>query len=181
MVRVSPPSSFFSDQLDRIRTASRLGAVLDLACGRGRHCLAAAEAGVAVIGIDRNRDSLAELQDTASRRRLAVQTVLADLESPAEIPIARERCGVVLVFRYLHRPLSRAITRILAPGGLLIYETFTADQAELGNGPRNPHFLLQRGELCDLFSELEIVEHWEGVNPDPHPAALARLVARARP
>ncbi len=181
MADVFPPSSFFSDQLDRIHNASRLGAVLDLACGRGRHCLAAAESGVAVIGIDRNRDFLAQLQGAASRRRLAVQTVLANLESPAEIPIGRERCGVVLVFRYLHRPLSRAITRLLAPGGLLVYETFTADQLELGYGPRNPDFLLQRGELCDLFSELEIVEHWEGVSPDPRPAALARLVARAHP
>ncbi len=179
MVEISPPSSFFSDQLDRIRTASRLGAVVDLACGRGRHCLAAAEFGVPVIGIDWNRDYLAQLQGVAFRRRLAVQAVLANLESPAEIPIGRERCGVVLVFRYLHRPLARTIVRLLAPGGLLVYETFTAAQVELGHGPRNPDFLLERGELCDLFSELEIVEHWEGISPDPRPAALARIVARA--
>ena len=179
MVEISPPSSFFSGQLDRIRTASRLGAVVDLACGHGRHCLAAAESGLPVIGIDRNRDALAQLRAVASRRRLAIETVLADLESPTGIPIGRERCGVVLVFRYLHRPLSRAITRLLAPGGLLVYETFTAAQVELGYGPRNPDFLLERGELCDLFSELEIVEHWEGINPEPRPAALARLVARA--
>jgi SAM-dependent methyltransferase len=179
-VEISPPSSFFGDQLDRIGAASRLGAVVDLACGRGRHCLAAAESGVPVIGIDWNRDFLAQLQSVAARRPLAVQTVLANLESPAEIPIARERCGAVLVFRYLHRPLAPSIIRLLAPGGLLVYETFTADQLELGYGPRNPDFLLERGELCDLFSELEIVEHWEGVDRDPRPAALARLVARAR-
>ncbi len=180
MVEIPPPSPFFSDQLDRIRIASRLGAVVDLACGRGRHCLATAESGVSVIGIDRNRDVLARLRGVATRRRLTIQTILANLESPSGIPIARERCGVVLVFRYLHRPLSREIADLLAPGGLLIYETFTTAQLEFGYGPRNPDFLLKRGELCELFSGLEIVDHWEGISPGPRPAALARLVARAR-
>jgi tellurite methyltransferase len=181
MLEISAPSSLFRDQLHRVRAASRLGAVVDFACGRGRHCLAAAESGVSVIGIDRNRDFLAPLRSVASRRRLAIQTVLADLESSAGFPIGRGRCGAVLVFRYLHRPLSDAITRLLAPGGLLVYETFTAAQIEFGYGPRNPDFLLERGELCDLFSELEILEYWEGVSEDPRPSALARLVARAHP
>ncbi len=69
---------------------------------------------------------------------------------------------------------------MLAPGGLLVYETFTTGQIELGYGPRNPEHLLARGELRQLFSDLEILEYWEGVRPDPRPAALARLVARAR-
>jgi SAM-dependent methyltransferase len=179
MLEVSPPSAFFRDQLDRIRGASRLGAVVDLACGRGRHCLAAAESGVPVIGIDRNRDFLASLRGVAAQRRLAIQPVLADLESAAGIPIARGRCGAILVFRYLHRPLSRAITHLLTPGGLLVYETFTTAQLEFGYGPRNPDFLLEHGELRELFSALEIVEYWEGVSEAPRPAALARLVARA--
>ena len=113
MVEISPPSSFFSDQLDRIRTASRLGAVVDLACGRGRHCFAAAESGISVIGIDRNRDFLAQLRGVASRRRLTIQTVLANLESPTGIPIGRERCGVIrsartltFGFRGAARPMS---------------------------------------------------------------------------
>ncbi len=178
-MEISPPSSFFRDQLERIHAASRLGAVVDLACGRGRHCLAAAEAGLSVIGIDRNRDFLASLTSVATQRELPIRTVLADLESPTEIPIGRGRCGAVLVSRYLHRPLSPAIIGLLAPGGLLVYETFTTAQLELGYGPRSPDFLLERGELRGLFSELETVEYWEGISEDSRPAALARLVARA--
>ena len=139
----------------------------------------AAESGISAIGIDRNRDFLAPLRSVASRRRLPIHTVLANLESPAEIPIGRGRCGVVLVFRYLHRPLARAIAQLLAPGGLLVYETFTTDQTKLGYGPQNPDFLLEHGELCGLFDGLEVLEHWEGIRPSPRPAALARLVARA--
>jgi len=180
MPKLSPPSPLFREQLDRILAASGLGAVVDLACGRGRHALAAAEAGIPVIGIDRNRAYLEELRSAAARRTLAVETALADLESPAEIPLRSACCGALLIFRYLHRPLAPAIRRVLAPGGLLVYETFTTEQRVLGTGPRNPDHLLEPGELPRLFSELEILEHWEGVSGDGESAHVARIVARAR-
>jgi SAM-dependent methyltransferase len=181
MPKRSPPSDFFSDQLARIRAASQLGVVLDLACGRGRHTLAAAAAGIPAVGIDRNRAFLTELREAAAQREYAVETLHADLEDPSEIPLRSHCCGVVLVFRYLHRPLIPAIARVLAPGGLLIYETFTTDQRSLGTGPRNPDHLLEPGELPDLFSELEILEHWEGLSSEIESAQVARITARANP
>jgi len=181
MPKRSPASEFFSDQLTRIRAASRLGVVADLACGRGRHTLAAAAAGIPVIGIDRNRTFLRELREAAAQREVAVETLRADLENPAEIPLRSRCCGAVLVFRYLHRPLIPAIARVLAPGGLLIYETFTVHQRTLGSGPRNPDYLLEPGELPELFSELEILDHWEGLSKGSDPAHVARIVARAAP
>jgi len=177
----SPPSDFFSDQLAQIRAASQLGVVADLACGRGRHALAAAAAGIPVVGIDRNRASLTELCEAAAQRKLAVETLRADLENPAEIPLRSQCCGAILVFRYLHRPLAPAIARALAPGGLLVYETFTTDQRALGTGPRNPDHLLEPGELPELFSELEILDHWEGPGGEPENSQVARITARARP
>jgi SAM-dependent methyltransferase len=84
-----------------------------------------------------------------------------------------------LVFRYLHRPLIPAILRVLAPGGLLVYETFTNDQRALESGPRNPDHLLESGELPALFSELEILDHWEGLSGGTECAQLARIAARA--
>jgi tellurite methyltransferase len=181
MSKRSPPSKFFRDQLARIRAASRLGVVVDLACGLGRHTLAAAEAGIPVIGIDRNRAFLSELRAAAAQRELALETVRADLEHPAEIPLRSHCCGVVLVFRYLHRPLIPAILRVLAPGGLLVYETFTNDQRALGTGPRNPDHLLESGELPELFSKLEILDHWEGLSSGTECAQVARISARANP
>ncbi len=181
MPKRSPASKFFSDQLTRIRAASRLGVVADLACGRGRHTLAAAAAGIPVIGIDRNQSFLTELREAATQREIAVETLRADLENPAEVPLQSRRCGAVLVFRYLHRPLIPAIVRLLVPGGLLVYETFTVHQRRLGTGPRNLDYLLEPGELPELFSELKILVHWEGLSEGPEQAHVAHIIAHAGP
>jgi SAM-dependent methyltransferase len=180
MTETSPPSAFLADQLERLRGVAERGAILDLACGLGRNALPVAQAGLPVIGVDRNRDSLDQLRAAAKQQQLAIDTIHADLESPSEIPIRSESCAAVLIFRYLHRPLTPAIQRILAPGGLLFYETFTIAQVELGYGPGSPAHLLSHGELPELFAELEILEHWEGVQTAHRPAAVGQLVAQKR-
>jgi hypothetical protein len=87
-------------------------------------------------------------------------------------------CGAILVFRFLVRELAPAIVQALRPGGLLLYETFTIHQRDLGQPPSNPAFLLDPAELPKLFSELQLVAHEELISGGPNPAALARLVAR---
>jgi hypothetical protein len=42
------------------------------------------------------------------------------------------------------------LLKAVAPGGLLIYETFALAQAALGR-PRRPEFLLRPGELLDIL------------------------------
>jgi len=175
---MSEPSAFFAAQAARVRAAARRGPVVDLACGRGRHCLAAAADGAHAIGLDRNRDFLEELRQTARRRRLRVDCVRADLERDPHLPFKTGSCAVILVFRFLYRPLAPRIEAALQPGGLLLYETFTRDQAELAGGPSNPAFLLEPGELPGLFPGLEILEHWEGRTAGERPTAVARLAAR---
>ena len=69
----------------------------------------------------------------------------------------------------------------LQPGGLLVYETFTIHQRDLGYGPKNEHFLLHDGELGELFAALEMIDYWEGqTQEDGPPATVARLAARKR-
>ncbi len=172
------PSSFFREQAALLREAARLGVVCDLACGRGRSALAAAELGARVVAIDRDRDALRELSASARERGLAIQALRADLETPHGIPLRPGSCGAILVFRFLFRPLASAIVDCLAPGGLLLHETFTIHQKDVPYGPRNPAFLLHPGELPRLFPELEIVCSWEGWTQAPRPVALARLAAR---
>jgi SAM-dependent methyltransferase len=154
--------------------------VLDLACGRGRHAIAAAESGLASIGMDRDATCLAQLAALARTRRLPLQAVRTDLETPHGIPVKSGSCGAILVFRFLFRPLASAICDALAPGGLLIYETFTIHQKSLGYGPVNTDFLLREGELRAAFAELEILDSWEGLSNGDRPEALARLSARKR-
>jgi hypothetical protein len=83
-----------------------------------------------------------------------------DLEV-ADVDLGRGAWSAILVFNYLHRPLFAALRRALAPGGVLIYETFTIGQRQRGR-PRNPAFLLQPGELLDLVAPLEVVRSREG-------------------
>ena len=155
--------------------AARLGPVLDLACGYGRHSLAAARLGLPVLAMDRNQEALRALQRIAPP---LVQCVRTDLEGRAVIPVAPASCGAILVFRFLFRPLVRSICEALAPGGLLLYETFTIRQRDLGKKPTNTAFLLQEGELPEMFGALRILSYWEGLTEGPRPEAMARLVAR---
>jgi len=66
-----------------------------------------------------------------------------DLERPARTR-SRGEYSVILVFRYLHRPLMPCIRKALRTGGFLVYSTYTVDQAQFGK-PRNPDFLLKPG------------------------------------
>ncbi|HTF36530.1 MAG TPA: class I SAM-dependent methyltransferase [Myxococcota bacterium] len=174
------PSSWFVRHAAWVGDAARLGPVVDLACGPGRHTLAAAALGARTLGIDRNPALLEALLCEARTQALPflVTGVCADLEAAHRLPLRENSCGAILVFRYLHRPLAPAISALLRPGGLLLYETFTTDQRNLGYGPRNPAFLLAPGELRELFSELAILAYEEGLSPGERPEALARLAAR---
>ncbi len=178
---IAAPSPHLVAELARLREAGALGPVVDLACGRGRNALAVALAGLPVVGIDRDAEALAALRATARDRRAAVSAVRADLETGRGIPVRSGSCGAILVYRFLFRPLAPAIEAALAPGGLLLYETFTIHQRSLGEGPRNPAFLLEPGELPSLFAGLQVLHFSEAVLPGPRPEALARLTARRPP
>ena len=171
-----PPSPFFCEQRQALREAARHGPILDLACGRGRHARPLVAEGLPVVALDRRGEALRELVAAAGRGPL--HALQADLEQGHAIPLADGSCGGVLVFRYLWRPLAAEIQRVLRPAGLLLYETFTLHQRELGHGPRNTAFLLQEGELPRLFPDLRVEACWEGVTPGARPEALARLRAR---
>jgi SAM-dependent methyltransferase len=172
------PSPLLWEQWPALEEAARRGPVVELACGRGRIACAVAARGLPVIGLDRSAGFLEDLRRRAEAERLPVQPVRVDLETGAGLPLWPGRCGALLVFRYLHRPLAKEIVRALAPGGLLLYETFTIHQRELGHGPRNPAFLLNEGELPTLFRGLEPIASWEGTTAGDSPSAVARLAAR---
>lgn len=168
------PAPFLTEVLDSLPAPG--GWVLDLACGQGRNALALGARGDRVIGLDRDAGALRELA-LAGRER-AVGAVCSDVEAGYGIPFESATCDIILVFRFLFRPLSSEIERVLAPGGLLVYETFTVHQKNLGYGPRNPAFLLRPGELPGLFPGLLTEHHEEGQFDQPKPQAVARLLAR---
>ncbi len=171
---LDPPSSLFLSYRREVLGAER---VLDLACGRGRHAIAASAGRGLIVALDRHPGHLAELGERAARDGLRIERVRADLESGSDPPLADGIWDVVMVFRYLHRPLCPWIESALRPGGLLLYETFTEAQRTLEGGPRNPAFLLAPGELPGLFQKLEQGFYEERVDAERN-QALASLAAR---
>jgi SAM-dependent methyltransferase len=154
-------------------TAPHPRRALDLAMGRGRHARLLADAGFRVFGVDSRLDAVREGIASAAADGLIVRGWCADL---TRTPLPRGWFALVVVTRYLQRDLFPAIADALAPGGMLLYETFTEAQRELGRGPTSPDHLLKPGELRRAFEGLEIVAYDEVSGPD----ALARLAARRR-
>jgi hypothetical protein len=155
-----------------------------MACGSGRNGLYLLASGVPVVFADRDSQRLEQLKQHLAARPGKQRKELAriwqvDLEIPGTSPLEAETFGAILVFRYLHRPLLQGIKEAIVPGGLMVYETFTVEQANLGH-PRNPDFLLRSGELGDYFCEWNILHDFEGIEHDPvsgEPRAIAQLVA----
>lgn len=173
------PAALLAGWMDSLPRPGSSGPVLDLACGLGDNGLYLAANGFDVLLADNDVAKLADARQRAGilgpsvTSRVTVWQV--DLESEPD-PLPAETFGAILVFRYLHRPLLPNIAQALLPGGVLIYETFTRDQAQLGK-PTNPDFLLNPGELKAAFAGFEILHSREGLleNPERH---AAQLVAR---
>lgn len=151
------PAPWVLDNADLLRPGMR---VLDVAAGRGRHALLFAAAGWPVTAIDRDGARLAALAAVAARLGWPLTTEVRDLETAAA-DLGTDAYDLIVVTHYLHRPLMPAIVRALAPGGLLVYETFTTAQAARGK-PTNPDYLLQPGELPRLVAPLVVERHREG-------------------
>lgn len=144
---------------------------LDVACGRGRHALFLASAGSMVRAVDRDPARVDRLNTLARRLRLPIDAVVADLET-GRADLGESEWELILVFSYLHRPLFPALVRALRPGGVLLCETFTKEQARHGR-PSNPEFLLDPGELPDLVVPLEVIRRREGEFEGRHVASVA--------
>lgn len=139
-------------------------AVLDVACGGGRHLRWFQARGHAVTGID--RDPLA-VQAAAQ----VGEAIAADIEN-GPWPLAGRAFGAVVVTNYLWRPLLPAIVDSVAPGGVLLYETFASGNETVGR-PARPDFLLRPGELLTACAALRVVAYEDGFLDAP-----ARFVQR---
>jgi SAM-dependent methyltransferase len=148
------------------------GRVLDVAAGKGRNARWLAQQGFQVEAVDRNADSLQALQGIDG-----ITVRVADIERDGW-PYAGQQFDAIVVCRYLHRPLFVDFIDSLAADGLLIYETFMQGQEAYGK-PSNPDFLLKTDELLELVrGRLEVVAFEQGLQEQPKPCMLQRIVAR---
>lgn len=155
------------------------GRVLDLACGGGRHARLMASIGHPVVAVDRDPEAIAAVAGELIEARQF------DLEADGasqrkDWPLSPAAYAGVVVTNYLHRPLMDALLHSLAPGGVLIYETFAQGNGQFGK-PSNPAFLLAPGELLQFVSRdhrLRVIAYEDGYLNNPRPAMVQRLCVR---
>jgi len=172
-----PPSNWVVDHLDLLGDEPRRRA-LDVASGLGRHALLLAELGFAVDALDISDVGTTRLRQEAMRRGLDVSVSRVDLATLGALP--RSRYDVIVNTYFLHRPILPGLAGALAPGGLLIFETFARGQADWGWGPTDARFLLEPGELRRAFARLELVDEREGLIDDgvSRPRVVSSVVVR---
>jgi len=166
-----PPSDWVQRWSHLVRPGS---SVLDVACGHGRHMKWFAALGCIPTGVDRSEEAVAAAGQYGT-------TLQADIEN-APWPLTTrghvQTFDVVVVANYLWRPLLPTLLQSLAPGGLLLYETFASGNETVGR-PSRPDFLLRPGELLQLCQGLTIVAFEDGFLD--HPARFVQRIAAVKP
>lgn len=170
------PAKLLEDYLPLLEEMVLGNGILDLACGSGRNGIFLARHNLPVVFADINPAALQKISDQLGGLNAPAQIWQVDFEDPESGPLAGKQFDAILVFNYLHRPLIPAIRNSLVSGGLLFYETFTAEQATIGR-PGNPEYLLNPGELRSWFDDWSVLHYYEGYQQEPQ-RFFANLVAR---
>jgi len=144
---------------------------LDVAMGRGRHAALLGRAGFRTFGVDIAFEAVREAMAAAAAEQVSLFGWCADL---TQHPLPEARFDLIVVSRYLQRDLFIALRAACAPGGIVLYETFTTAQRALGTGPKSPDHLLEPGELRERFRGFERLFYEETIAPE----AVARIAAR---
>ena len=184
--RLWAPSSLakYVAQLDTPTT------VLDVGCGGGRDTAWLAARGWRVHAVDRCEKLLKRAallstrlyEDDADVRGVVnteVRTFGAD-NTQDKSWLRANAAKLVLVVRFLRRPLLQMLGCAVLPGGLLAYEHFLDGCEEFG-APKKKSQMLRHGELASLYaphSGFDIIRNEVTKLPDGRP--VNRFVARKR-
>jgi tellurite methyltransferase len=147
------------------------GHALELAMGEGHNAVFLAQQGFSVTGIDISDAAVERALRLASRAGVTIEARRIDLTT---LNLPTNTYDVVACFYYLQRDLFPQIIKTLRVGGMVIYETFSGEQAQYGH-PTNPAYLLQPNELLKAFQALRIRVYRDVVVEGPR--AVAGLIA----
>ena len=164
----SGPAQFLQENVQLLPK----GRVLDVAMGNGQNAVFLAKMGFAVEGVDISSDAVKTALEAARKAGVAIKAEVADLEG--DYVIRKGAYDVIICFRYLQRSLIPQIKDGLRKGGMVVYETFTIEQARFGR-PRNPDYLLKHNELLDMFRDFRCLFYQEGILKNRR--AVARIIA----
>lgn len=152
---------------------------LDVACGDGRHAVYLARLGFAVDACDVSDVAIDRLRAVTREAGLAITARRMDLERE---PLPGDRYDVIVQINYLQRALFGPLIAALAPGGILVAETFTRAHVERLGGRLDDRFLLGPGELLAACAPLRLLRYRAGIIGEPdRRKAVASLVSQRPP
>lgn len=138
------------------------GSGLDLACGLGQNAIFLQKQGLMMHAWDYSTAGLAQMKDHCNAQKVEVNQHYIDVTTA---PWPSQSFDLICITAFLHRNLCPQIMSHLNPGGILVYQTFNQVADIAGkklNKPRRKAFLLDQGELLQLFHKLEpLVYHDE--------------------
>ena len=150
-----------------------VGRALDIAMGEGRNSVFLAKKGFSAEGVDISDVALRKARRLAQENGVRIKALAADL---MHYSITPDSYTVIVNIDYLQRSLIPQIKKGLKKGGVVVYENATVD--DLANKPAQHlrrDFLLNKGELKELFKEFEILYYRES---NDGKNAKASLIAR---
>jgi len=167
------PSRFLAENIALIKDLATGKKALDIACGEGRNSIFLAHHGFAVTGVDISEEGLAKAEKWANSEGLAVSFKRVDMVTHEFI----ETYDLIINFNFLLRNLIPRMIDALNPGGLIVFDTILETPTLKGN--HNRSFLLQPGELRDIFARFPgEIFRYEELSLGPMPTA--RLIFRKK-
>lgn len=144
--------------LENSRLLPATGKVLDYACGLAGNGFFLAEKGYNVTAWDLSAVAVEKINVKAKEKKLIIHAEIKDLEkAPADVS---EAFDIIVVSYFLHRETLRNLYHYLKKDGLLFYQTFSGPQLN-GVGPSRDDFRLHRGELLQVFSDMQLLYYRE--------------------
>ena len=181
------PSAYLQQCIPEILAQQAPQRALDVACGRGRNSIYAAQQGFVVDAVDVAAAALAQGARQAFHAGVTVNWRCQNLlgANAGGVWQPHNNYGLIVMFRFVAPSLVPTLVSNLALGGhLLIEEHLQWSGPEAVNGPNNPDFRVAPQSLKEALLSgpqvLDLVDEFEGLveEPDGSQAALSRIWVR---
>jgi tellurite methyltransferase len=136
-----------------------MGRALDIAMSEGRNAVYLAKKGFSVDGVDYSEVAIRKAKRLARENHVSIHTINADLNT---YTIKAESYDVILNIDFLLKDLIPQIKKGLKKGGIVVFQNHTIDQLKNAKGQAiRRDFLLEKGELRELFKDFKILLYRE--------------------
>lgn len=127
---------------------------IDIGCGGGRDAVYLSMNGWQVTGIDHKETVMQRAKQLAKFHQQDIEWKTCSVKTSNCLP--GQPVDLVVVIRYLNRALFDTFKAMLKPNGYVVFQTFVEGVEAFGS-PKNPNYILKKGELAKTFDDFRII------------------------